>query len=112
MQKSPKPWTNEEDKLIDELYYEISNEELAKKLGRTVGSVKMRASTLFVTEKIVYALYKGDELIDEGTAEELADTLGITTRSVYVYATKSRVEKAKKSGKQRYAIKVGGHIDD
>lgn len=45
-----------------------------------------------------YALYKGDELLHIGTAEEIAKKRGIKKKSVMHYATDSYKERLKRRG--------------
>lgn len=39
--------------------------------------------------KSTYVLYRGDELLDIGTADELAERRGVTTDTIRFYATKT-----------------------
>ena len=45
-----------------------------------------------------YALYKGDELLHIGTAEEIAEKQGVKRETVTFYATNSYKERLKKRG--------------
>lgn len=40
--------------------------------------------------KKIYALYKGDTFLDVGTKKELAERLGVGTRTIAFYATPSQ----------------------
>lgn len=53
-----------------------------------------------------YAIYKGDEFIDVGTANELAAQLKIKVNTIYAYMTPSRQERAKTSGNMMYAVRL------
>ncbi len=52
------------------------------------------------TMKKQYAVYKGDDLLAIGTAEEIAEKLGIKKETVYFYASPTH----KKRGKPTVAI--------
>lgn len=52
------------------------------------------------TMKKQYAVYRGDDLLAIGTAEEIAEKLGIKKETVYFYASPSY----KKRGKPTVAI--------
>lgn len=45
-----------------------------------------------------YALYKGNELLDMGTAEEIAARRGVKPETIYYYAT-SRYRKRRRNSK-------------
>jgi hypothetical protein len=45
--------------------------------------------------QIVYGLYKGDEFIDVGTAEELASKFGVAKNTIYSYASAKHKNKNK-----------------
>lgn len=46
-------------------------------------------------EKQEYALYKGDEFIDLGTIEELAERMGVAPKTIRYYQTPIYKKKAK-----------------
>lgn len=49
---------------------------------------------------VIFALYKGDKLIDIGTAKELAKKQGVSIRTIYLYSsTKYRQEAEGKNKK-------------
>lgn len=52
----------------------INNEEVKLKVRRP-------------RRKVYYALYKGEEPLYTGTAEELAKYLGVNVRTIYFYST-------------------------
>lgn len=52
------------------------------------------------TMKKQYAVYKGDDLLVIGTAEEIAEKLGIKKETVYFYASPAH----KRRGKPTVAI--------
>lgn len=52
-----------------------------------------------MTNKTEYAMYKGDEFIDIGTAEELAKKYNMKVTSVYYMAKKVYKEMVKEKGK-------------
>lgn len=55
-----------------------------------------------------YALYKGDELLTIGTAEEIARERGVLKRTIYHYSTPSYQHNPRKKGtsKRLVAIKL------
>lgn len=74
-------------------YYRIKRaEDIAKHLNITVKHVRNIASELGVAkrrdifnEHMIYALYKGEELMADGNVYEIADSLGIDVKSVKFY---------------------------
>ena len=54
-----------------------------------------------------YALYKGEELIGIGTAEELANKLGILKSTVKFYGTPAYNRRRKNTENRHYLVKVG-----
>lgn len=54
------------------------------------------------TMKKQYAVYRGDDLLAIGTAEEIAEKLGIKKKTVYFYASPSY----KKRGKPTVVIPI------
>lgn len=53
-----------------------------------------------------YALYKGDELLDMGTAEEIAARRGVKPETIYYYATASQARRHRKSPNGRFLSAV------
>lgn len=45
----------------------------------------------------IYAIYKGDKFIFEGTAKECANHLGVKEKTIYFYNTPSNKKRNKKS---------------
>lgn len=85
-------WTNDDDLFLSKKINEMTNEQLAKALGRTVGAVQQRMNLLFLKrEPIEYAYYKDDELLAVGTADELAERFKVTRDTIMWYShTKTR----------------------
>ena len=54
--------------------------------------------------KSEYTIYKGEEIIDTGTAEELSKRLGIKRKSIYFY--NSPAHKKRDKGNLMVAVKV------
>ena len=55
----------------------------------------------------VYAVYRGDEYVTDGTLEEIGKTLGMTRKSLFWYLTPSamrKLESKTKRGKTRNCI--------
>lgn len=46
-------------------------------------------------KKWIYAVYKGDRFITEGTTEEICKHLGIKKQTFYFYRTKCRAKRIK-----------------
>lgn len=58
------------------------------------------------TNKYIYAVYKGDKFITEGTAEECAEYCKVTITTIYCWACKlhsKRMSKKRLDGKPRNA---------
>ena len=49
-------------------------------------------------KKKIYALYKGDEFIDIGTKEYLANLLGVTKKTIEFYATPTKIKRNNGNG--------------
>ena len=52
----------------------------------------------------IYALYKGEKLLADGTASEIAEKLGITVRSVHYYGMPAYQRKAKHVKNRRVLV--------
>ena len=107
MSKVARTWTQKEKEMLKTMYNQgCSRQEMSEKLGRTVNAVQTRLNLLGVTRKDrvkneplpleeidmdnnYYVLYKGEEILTEGTAADIAHQLGINTESVYHYGTAS-----------------------
>lgn len=61
-----------------------------------------------------YALYRGDEFIDLGTADELAERLKLHRNTIKFYATKTHKERIKESNYNKclMAIRIEEDEDD
>lgn len=57
------------------------------------------------TRRQIYAVYRGEENLGDGTAEELAKKLNVSEKTIYCSATAARRERDK--GKQLVVIKLG-----
>jgi hypothetical protein len=57
----------------------------------------------------VYAVYKGDKFIDEGTKEELAQRFGVKVKTVGFWVTPRNAKRDK--GNRKIAINIG-RIDE
>ena len=56
--------------------------------------------------KTIYAYYKGDTFINMGTVPELAKYLGVSTRTIKFYTTKTYRKRRKEDGNNIVVIKV------
>lgn len=54
----------------------------------------------------VYALYKGDIFLGEGTRRTLAKEFNIKPRTIYFYSTPSYIKRAKSYGKNNFRIVI------
>jgi NADH:ubiquinone oxidoreductase subunit E len=61
-------------------------------------------------KKRIYALYKGDEYIRDGTKQELADYLGVTTKTITFYSSKVQQERYK--GNRKIVVYVCTELQD
>lgn len=57
-------------------------------------------------KKQEYALYKGDEFIDLGTIEELAERMGVTPKTIRYYQTPNYKKKGKDDSNRKVLIKI------
>lgn len=62
-----------------------------------------------ISNKTVYALYRGDTFIDVGTDEEIASNLGISSGAIRGYATEKHRKRT--SEKAYRAVKIGKEND-
>ncbi len=51
-------------------------------------------------QKVIYAVYKGEDFLCEGTAKECADYLGVKAKTIYWWKSPANCKKA--SGKTKY----------
>lgn len=58
----------------------------------------------------VYALYKGEELLAIGTADELANQRGVKRRTIYKYTEKAYQHHPRKNGESKRIIAI--KLDD
>ena len=79
MRRKPYNWTNDEDKLLSELYIDHTAKEIADIIGVTTQQVRTRASTLLLNKYPVrYIVYNGDNVTLKGTRKEIIDKLNIS----------------------------------
>ena len=57
----------------------------------------------------VYALYKGDEFIDIGTKEEIAEKMGWKKTTISFYHSPANIKRSKGN---RYLIVNAGEVED
>lgn len=57
------------------------------------------------TRRQIYAVYRGEENLGDGTAEELAKKLNVSEKTIYCSTTAARRERDK--GKRLVVIKLG-----
>lgn len=57
-------------------------------------------------KKQEYALYKGDEFIDLGTIEELAERMGVAPKTIRHYQTPAYKKKGKDDFNRKVLIKI------
>ena len=55
----------------------------------------------------IYALYKGETLLADGTTKEIAEKMGITVRSVLYYRTPAYQRRAKTVRNRRMLVLLG-----
>lgn len=55
-----------------------------------------------------YALYKGDELLDVGTLDEIAKRRGVRPSTIYHYSMPAYQRKAKNVRNRLLAVRVDG----
>jgi hypothetical protein len=53
-----------------------------------------------------YIAYKGEKIIAEGTAQEIADQLGVTKLKVYKYAYEAQNPRGDHRGNRTVAVRV------
>lgn len=54
----------------------------------------------------IYAVYKGDKFLTEGTREEICENLHIKKNTFYYYRTNARAKRVKNGGKHRIIIRI------
>ena len=55
-----------------------------------------------------YALYRGDELLGIGTAEQLAKERGVSRDTIYWYASPSNLKRVERGVGRTLAVRVDG----
>lgn len=58
-----------------------------------------------MAQEAEYVMYKGDDIIAIGTAQEIADQLGIKKKTVYGYACQY-TDKYRNKGKHKIAVRT------
>ena len=92
-------WTEDEDRLLDELYTSTDTSQLAEMLGRTKQSVQARAQILCLRKSDrIYALYKGEELKLVGSREEIMEFAGIKLDTFHFYKTEVNKNRTNRRG--------------
>lgn len=98
-------WTNEEDLFLAENYEDMTNSELAEKLGRTKAAVSKRLNILYLKrDKAIYAYYKGDEYQRSGTLDELAEHYGVKKGTIRFYTSETYEKRGVKNGYGRIKV--------
>ena len=64
--------------------------------------------------KRIYALYKGDNFIDIGTLEYLANLLGVKRKTIYFYSTPTYLKRVPDENNRYIVIEIGreGDLED
>lgn len=57
-----------------------------------------------MSKKKIYALYRGDEFLEMGTAEFLAKFLGVQLRTIYFLASPVNLRRIEKRGESKNAL--------
>lgn len=108
METARKNWNEEEIEYLEEMMKETTMDaetikSIAEELNRTVTSVKWkilmlkRGKRTFATK--IYAVYKGEDLLVIGTAEECAEHLGVKPEYIGWLTTPSG--KARQANRKR-----------
>lgn len=53
-----------------------------------------------------YIVYKGDDIIAEGTTQEIAEKLGVTRKKVWEYAYEAKNPRGNHHGNRTVAIRI------
>ena len=56
--------------------------------------------------KAIYVLYQGDEVVDIGTKEELAERRNVSPSTIHHYSTQSYKKRIKNQDKRLLAVRV------
>jgi len=106
-------WTDAEEQFLKENYGPLTAKEIATKLGRTLGAVENKIYWINHNQnklkKREYAVYKGDDLIVIGTANECAEYMNVTPHYIYWMTTpagKRRFENRKNPSRATTAIRL------
>lgn len=101
-------WTTKMEQKMRDLCGTMSLEDVAAELGVTYHSAKNKAQKLKLSTKFkypaFYAFFRGEKHLITGTAQECANLLGITERSVQCYTTPSQQERFRDYKDQGNAI--------
>lgn len=105
-------FTNEEDKFITDNWGKIPVSEMVRILGRKHGTIYGRAEKLCLdtsTIKTRYIVYRGDDFLCEGNADECAREAQVTRDFIYIAASeqyKKRLENRKPHSDRLTVIKL------
>jgi Mn-dependent DtxR family transcriptional regulator len=85
-----RPWTLKEEEFVKENYGRLRVKELAAELGRTESSVRSHIKIMNFKRPLAhYEVYRGGELIAEGTAQECASKLKVTRKYIQWLSSES-----------------------
>ena len=107
MKRKYKPWTMKEISFLQENAGEYTDHEFAEILDRTYRSVRaMRYKLGLPAKKAIYEVSRGNEVLARGTAEECAEQLGVSKKTVTFLTTPSYLKKRKNLEKSMIAVRV------
>lgn len=105
-----RPWTSEEERFVVDNAYRLSDDEIAKKLKRTLDSVKTKRIRLGVLKpkkrKGIYEVVRGYQVLATGTLEECAKQLNVSIGTVRNYAKPSFWKRYKNIDRCIIAIRI------
>lgn len=100
-------FTNKDDAFIDVNWGKMPVSAIAKQLNRTPGTIYSRAETLSLgspRRKTKYVVYRGDENLGEGTADECAELAQVTRD--FIYIASSERYKRQREGKKPHVDRI------
>lgn len=86
-------WTDDEIDYLFDNYEDMTAKEMAENLNRSVYAIYRKCRQLWIEPKSgakEYAMYRGDDYIAMGTAQEIADETGLKINTTYNYTSKRK----------------------
>lgn len=100
-------WTMREIQFLQDNHEGMTASEMGEALGRSRKSIVSKCSNLSISPKSGYTrshyvLYQGEEIIAQGTKQEIAEQTGLSEKNLHYFGTPS----ARKRNSKKVLVKV------